>query len=309
MAALEEIKIRTKSMKSFFLKIAELTPWFTAILVALSASWASDASKETLDLWFSGIKGEFSLSRWFYILFFLVSVMLLYHQRKSFFKPRTRYLRDENPEPRKHLVLFLSNLDTQKGTYNEGVPEGLTLSGCLESDIQKMEELKSKNPPLRWPWEMPLRAIRHHLPKLESITLVCSHKSILQVKWFCEICNKYDEIKNNINLFILAKNKDKQTKLFKFQDQISSENGLDFESFDELSDSIWSLINMLKKKGFKENEIIIDFTGGQKVTSVVAAATTFNRAIKGQYVQTNPDWEVKSYDVILAMSSTEGLGM
>ncbi len=53
---------------------------------------------------------------------------------------------------------------------------------------------------------------------------------------------------------------------------------------------------------------MIDFTGGQKVTSVVAASLTFNRRIKAQYVQTNPPWQVVSYDVIHGFANPGGLG-
>jgi hypothetical protein len=46
---------------------------------------------------------------------------------------------------------------------------------------------------------------------------------------------------------------------------------------------------------FQEDEIMIDFTGGQKVTSVVAAYISANSKVKAQYVQTNDPWQVKSY--------------
>jgi len=53
---------------------------------------------------------------------------------------------------------------------------------------------------------------------------------------------------------------------------------------------------------------MIDFTSGQKPTSIVAATLTFNRKIKAQYVQTNDPWRVLSYDVVYATTDTTGLG-
>lgn len=297
----------TNRLGCLFSKLRELFPWFAAASVALSTGWAGDAIRETLDIWFSGTSGTFSLSRCAYILFFLVSAILLYCQREAFFRPRTRYLRNEIPEKRRHLILFLSNLNTDRGKFNNGVPDGLTLSNDLDADIKEMEDLKNKKPALYWSWEMPLRGIRHHFGVLQSVTIICSKKSVEQVNWFLDICKRYDSLKD-ITFFILAKD---TTELISTPPgAFDSARGWDFESFDELSDAIWTLIRKLAKQhGIKESEIMIDFTGGQKVTSVVAAAITFNRKIKCQYVQTNRPYEVLGYDAILATSDTGGLGM
>jgi sigma54-dependent transcription regulator len=82
-----------------------------------------------------------------------------------------------------------------------------------------------------------------------------------------------------------------------------------FESFDELSKAMWMLIRKYLKDNQPEKDIMIDFTGGQKVTSVVAAAVTFNRKIKAQYVQTKSPWDVLSFDVIHASSDTGSFGL
>ena len=92
-------------------------------------------------------------------------------------------------------------------------------------------------------------------------------------------------------------------------EDMKSVPGWNFESFDELSDALWKLIRMLKKQQVEEKDIVIDFTGGQKVTSVVAAAITINRHIDAQYVQTNSPWEVLSYDVIQVSADTGDLNL
>jgi hypothetical protein len=297
----------TNRLKRLCLKLQELFPWFTAALVALSAGWAGDALQETFNVWLSGTMGVLSLPQCVYILSFLGSAILLYRQRDAFFRPRTRYLKNEAPEQRRHLILFLSNLNTDKGKFNNGVPDGLTLSNNLDVDIKKMEVLKDKKPLLRWPWEMPLRGLRHHFGVLQNVTIVCSKESIEQVDWFLDICKRYDHMKDII-FFLLVKG---PTELISTPfGAFDSARGWDFESFDELSDAMWTLIRKLgKQHGIKEREIMIDFTGGQKVTSVVAAAITFNRKIKGQYVQTNKPYEVLGYDAMLATPDTGGLGI
>jgi hypothetical protein len=69
------------------------------------------------------------------------------------------------------------------------------------------------------------------------------------------------------------------------------------------------LLREFKRQHVADDRIMIDFTGGQKVTSVVAASVTFNRTIKAQYVQTNAPHQVISYDILLGSSETGGLGL
>ncbi|MBW1992577.1 MAG: hypothetical protein JRI59_10825 [Deltaproteobacteria bacterium] len=90
---------------------------------------------------------------------------------------------------------------------------------------------------------------------------------------------------------------------------VSAYQGWDFESFDELSHALWFLLRKSPFKNFSAAEVMIDITGGQKPTSVVAAAITFNRPIKAQYVQTNYPWDVISYDVELPSREPGGIGL
>jgi hypothetical protein len=90
---------------------------------------------------------------------------------------------------------------------------------------------------------------------------------------------------------------------------LSRRRGWNFEAFDDLSRALLEVIEFLRRQGASERDIMVDFTGGQKVTSVVAAAVTFNRPTKTQYVQTNRPYRVISYDVLLGTSDTGGLGM
>jgi sigma54-dependent transcription regulator len=89
-------------------------------------------------------------------------------------------------------------------------------------------------------------------------------------------------------------------------------HGFNFEHFDELSDALAYLLREFRRGKIgkiPDSDIMIDFTGGTKVASVVAAAITFNRSIKAQYVQTNDPWKAISYDILLASPDTGGLGV
>ncbi|MGA2402985.1 MAG: hypothetical protein ABSG91_14975, partial [Syntrophobacteraceae bacterium] len=141
-------------------KFKEILPWGNAALAVLSANWAAQAIYESVQFATSGQGVSISYLRLFYAVLFLVSVSLLYIQRHNLFLPRTRYFRNDDAEKREHLVLFLSNIRKDLEAAG-GIPDGLTLSGGIETDIREIESFKIGKP--NWPWEMPIRAIRHHL--------------------------------------------------------------------------------------------------------------------------------------------------
>jgi len=291
-----------------YLKFREWAPWLIGGLAVLSANWAASAFYETVQVWEKGTTGVISPLRIGYIVFFIIMVVLFYRQRNVLFRPHTRLLTNEPAEKRKHLVLFLSSLPESLKKIN-GVPEGLNLVfDDVNKDIGIME--KKKETGIRWSWEMPLRAIRHHLERpLETVTLICSKESFPQAPLFLGICRKYNELRNA--KFYTLGQKSHRTELICLSspDIVSNYQGLDFESFDELSRTLWILLKEFKKRGYSEHDTMIDFTGGQKVTSVVAATMTFNRKIKAQYIQTNSPWDVLSYDVTLGFSDTGRFGI
>ncbi len=221
---------------------------------------------------------------------------------------------ENEAEKRKHLILFLSNLPRELEKH-DGIPQGLQLTNNIYSDIKTIEELKDKQPPLRWQWEMPIRGIMHHLSNTEemegvkSVTLICSKESLGHAHLFINICKKYKQL-NEVAFHVLAQ-KNHQTKLIDFHTKadVDSAQGYDFEAFDELSYAFWILLGEFKKKKYHDHETMIDITSGQKPNSIVAATMTFNRNIKAQYVQTNRPWNVISYDLIMSFSNTDHLGV
>ncbi len=304
-------------------RFKEWFPWFIAAITVLSSNLAANAVEETLELWTNGKMGVVSYLRIGYILFFAGMVVLLCLKRRDFFLPRTRRLSKEETEKRKHLALFLSNLPPDQ-VKNAGVPKELKLTQDINKDIEECERLKQKDPPIKWQWEMPLRAIRHHLETLKTVTVICSKESILQVNLFLEICKKYTSLEKRI-FYVLAQ-KSGRTELIcvssppdtnplkdydseSFKKRVDSLQGYDFEDFDKIVDAMDSLRREFDNKEYSEKDIMIDITGGQKPTSIVGAAMTFNLKIKAQYVQTNNPWHVISYDVILASSDTGSLEM
>ena len=122
-------------------RFRELLPWAIGAFVVLSSNWAATAFYETFEVWANGEKGAVCFSRILYIALFFGFLVLLYWQRRAFLPPRTRLLSNEPAEHRKHLVLFLSNLQEHL-VQSAGIPAGLSLSNHIEQDILTIEELK-----------------------------------------------------------------------------------------------------------------------------------------------------------------------
>lgn len=287
---------------------SDIAPWVVGVLVALTANMAADGIKGSFESWMEGESVEtwMAVSRGVYIVLFVGGAAWLYGMRKRIFQPPTRFLRNESPEKREHLVLFLSNLDTNRLALSDRVPRDISLTGDLEEDLAALMSWKQQVRQY-WPWEMPLRSIKHHLGRLKTITIICSPESIRQVHWFAQVLAYYDVLKDvAIRVFIQDGNR---PALIICPTTLLSQGGWEFEQFDQLSRAVWHLLREFKRQRVADNQIMIDFTGGQKVTSVVAASVTFNRTIKAQYVQTNWPHDVISYDIQLGSSETGGLGL
>ena len=297
-----------KQMKPFRMKCRELAPWATMALTVLGSHFAADAIMETVEGWSHGRETAILLTKICYLVFFIGMVYLLIRQKDKIFHPRTRYISNEEAEEREHLVLFLSNLPKDL-EESDGVPPRLQLSQNIDRDLEKIEKQKQGALPLRWAWEMPLRAIQHHQIKLKTLTLVCSKESISQVNLFAKIFERY-RFKNLNKIFLLAQKQGNPVLVDMFSGKnIADLNGFNFQSFDELSQAMWFLMRTFSKCRYPENQIMIDITSGQKPTSIVGASMTFNREIKAQYVSTNQPWEVLSYDVLLTSSETREFGL
>ena len=58
----------------------------------------------------------------------------------------------------------------------------------------------------------------------------------------------------------------------------------------------------------RDTGIMVDFTGGPKVASVVAATVTFNRDIRAEYVSTREPHPVRGYDLRFQSPAPAGPG-
>ena len=298
-----------KKEKMWHLRWEELQPWLAGVLVVLSSAWFADSMRDG----FEAIRECMNIPGWvsglLYLVILIIAIAWLYHTRKALFQPRTRYLEEhKKPEPHPYLVLFLSDLYLGKNDIQEGIPNWLTLTNNIDDDLNTMEQLKDERRDQQWRWEMPLRGLRHHAKVLKQVVIVCSDKSIEQVHWFYKILRRYPNFQG-FDVMILLNDSSGTVQLTPCTDQERKTGGWDFEQFNNLATAMRELFKIFQNKKIPEEQIMIDFTGGQKVTSVVAVAITFNRDSSAQYVSTNAPWDVVSYDVEYGSSDTGGVGI
>jgi len=311
---------------------AERAAWLAAAAAAVVGAWTGNALEAA---WSSASWGLLAPWRaqgirafWFPLALFVGSFLVLYSLRAHLARPRTRRLTtDTSPRPRPCLVLLLSAIgrprkldelsQIEPKQRNPGSKTETPILGgaTLDEDIERLLKAKQALPPekpVRWPWEMALRAVRHnygskHRPVLQHIVLIGSDStsddlrwgSVFQAKAFGNLLARYASLAS-IQVHLLVRDADGVHILISpdsFRPQRYA--GFNFETFDELSDALLELFVLLGAEGVSEHDIVIDFTGGQKPTSVVAAAVTLNRPVETQYVQTNPPYDVIGYDLIL----------
>lgn len=278
---------------------------FTVMICLIMAEWTARELHETVLLRIKGEAVELSEIGVVAVSLYILLGLFIYGYRKKQMRPHTRYLEKKNMPLKKHLILFLSNIPTElekckcKGIPNK-IFDGLEFLD-LKKDIKTIQQIRESDN-VKWSWEMPLRAIAHHLGKLETVTCVCSKKYFYQSVLFFDICRNYKDQLGKVKIFFLAENCEREAiELLDYDNkpQLLDYRGWDFESFDQLTKALTIFIKQLLQKSAKD--MVIDITGGQKPTSAAAIAVTFNQRIQAQYVQTDDEngvHRIISYDVV-----------
>lgn len=253
-------------------------PWF-GIIPLLLAIVSSEWLAEILKYWLIKIpflRNELLLLV-MSIALFLISIFLLYHYRKSFLGIRT--LQQVKTRPLKALIILLSTPRPCPADYSfpitikEGGTE-VTINGeSLKDDINALNKIK-------WNWQQILRGIEPHQNRLKYLYLIGSKESFNYLDKAGALIKQYC---SNINVF-------------------KANEPVEFEELEKLTKVIYSAISILKDvkdERLGDDDIIIDITGGQKVSSIAGAVVTLNSSVRFQYVQTDKFFEVISYDMTI----------
>ncbi|MFA7241727.1 MAG: hypothetical protein WC091_16570 [Sulfuricellaceae bacterium] len=156
----------------------------------------------------------------------------------------------------------------------------VALSGHIASDIHAFDSWK-KPPNI----QQMLRAMAPHLGALERVFLVGSKGAGGSYR----ILPQAEAV---IRLY------DKNLKISHHDEP----EGIDFENIEKMTALFDQLILHAKRDGYRESDIIMDVTGGQKTASIAAAMATLERKdLEFQYVQTGAEHEVLSFDMVAEM--------
>jgi hypothetical protein len=205
-------------------------------------------------------------------------------------------------KPRKVLVCFLSR-STLQPIYERDPANVAELSGQLKVDLKMLAE--SQNPKSSewtgdatkpWSWAQVLRMLAFQngcgsntTSKLDLVVFVCSPESLPQSPSLIEHIRRYPEFQNIEVLRYLKNANDPHEMVAEHHTAWNAAtNGWDFNSYQELEECLRSLLALIKIRGYGDLDIVIDITGGTKITSIAATTVTIGTPIVAQYVSTNP---------------------
>ncbi|MFN3479889.1 MAG: hypothetical protein ACK415_05840 [Thermodesulfovibrionales bacterium] len=250
-----------------------------AALVFLVSGWFPDGIAELLRVSMGGLFEKEWFSGIYKILFSLVVMSCIGFILKRAIKKHTGKVEVEIKQSPyvKVLAIFLSILSIKRETQEKELK-------VIEDALSKgtLDETAFNNKP----WEMPIIAIKHHIPTLEFLYVFTSsgeNGSSKLMPVFTKVIN---------SLFPKIKVKE------------FTEGGIDFENVREVFGRVEELYQDLKEKGVADKEVIIDITGGQKPNTIAGAMATLAFGRKFQYVSTIYK-TVNSYDIAYFEGGTE----
>lgn len=211
------------------------------------------------------------------VLFFtvLVGFCLLAWAQKQL--PVHSVSKPNDPEPHKVLILPLSvpspgfTIETDEAgnkflliAANHRIP----ITSCIVTDEEalRVKEM-DRNNSLRWNWTQILTSIRPHLGTLKQIHLITSIPTARNKEASSEFVDIFQEF----------------VHCYDDKIEVLKTDGIDFEDFGAVYWNADRCINDAKRARYREQDIIIDVTGGTKVTSIASSVVTLHNDIKFQY--------------------------
>jgi len=174
-------------------------------------------------------------------------------------------VKEVSPKNIKGLVMFLSHWTNIPQNFN----------ACNFKDLQGFYNC------LKCPWEMQIRILDEYKEIKYLYVIASENGSYSQIEIFKQLVKKFFP-----NLEIIV-----------------HREPIDFENLEENILALEEAFKTLKEKPLKDNEILIDTTGGQKVQGIAGAFYSLNYDRYFVYVSTNSK-KVKVFDVIIR--ETEG---
>ncbi len=229
--------------------------------LALAGSWIADG------LYLIFVERRISAGAGMLICSILIMTALGILIRKAVGDLSFKVSEDDKPSGKKVLILFLSSLGNDKLK--------------IVKTISNMEDFKNYQDKDYISWEMPMQAIAYHVNRgaLERVEVITSPQSAEQ----------FDEFKELVH------------RVFpQYELEISNNPVSDFEKVAEVYEKVESVIRALNRashgKKYKDSDMIIDVTGGQKPATIAGVLASVYHFMEVQYVSTRTK-KVRAYYV------------
>ena len=249
------------------------------LMMAVGGGWLGDALGELFGRAVTGLIEPWRIAKAVAGagLFFL-GAWCLYRNRREYLPAQILACSPGAP-PARVLVLFVSpaNFELEEGGHTLVMRNGARqrLHGDLEQDCQPGG--------VAWNWQPLLCALQPHLPRLKSIRLIGSASaqgrqgSHAELQACARLLGRYLPAGVTVE---------------------SHSQPVDFEDMDALIDTLQRVRDSAEEQGYRDRDIMIDCTGGQKTTSIASALfTTRHPRMQFQYVSTR-NLQVISFNVV-----------
>jgi len=193
------------------------------------------------------------------------------------------------------LILFLS-YRRGKTPVGEWLADQRFCGGILNPEVPEIMD-----PGTHESWRMPVEGMRIHYPKIERVIVFASSDYVKDpVKKEIDegSYRQYPQFKQLVEKLFEGTGRDVAvTDLCSFlKGRKEFENGLDFEDAPVLVDALVAVYRELHEEKYQNKEIMVDVTGGPKVTTVAGAAIVLGKDQVFQYISTR-DHTPRAFDV------------
>jgi len=240
------------------------------VVLVISLGWFTDNLQDMF-------KGDFkwvNLGAWITFMIFPITLLSVsIWARKISDDLYLRIPQDDHPPKMQAMIIFLSPVGRDEEWLEESVKN--IDWGCMTEKSDRERFLGS--------WRMTIEAIAYHMDRLRTVIVIPSADSRV----------REDGSFRNIDLF-----KETINKLLPDGCSINIDvrDPVDYEDADALVVRLQKVYTDLYQEGFNDRDMIVDITGGQKVTTVAGAVISIIEGRRFQYVSTH-DYKVRTYDI------------
>jgi hypothetical protein len=260
-----------KLVESFFGK--KNVSWYAlgyASLILLAIGWIPDGISDILNCNWSSCHWPACLQCSYKILASLAIIAFFRWRITSAMKYEAKIaVRNQRPQPVGMLGLFLSPV---AGSVQEQEAEIPAIRKAIHDRKLVFDFFNKKR------WEMPLKAIDFHKSHLNKVVLFTSSGERGTTAMS-------DDFRKVVQYFYPG---------IEVVEMVPG--GMNFEDVEKVFDAVEAFYEKALHEGFKEDDMLVDITGGQKTNSIAASIATLATGRHFQYISTDTK-EVLVYDV------------